>query len=120
MVISSLAPGAAATKYWNACECPRSRTAPPAPPLLGQPLLERALRVDGDRPQVLRELDLHLRPHAVAGGRARHPGLLGHLADDRPPPEARGGQPERGGDGRLSDAALARDVEQRPVAEETL
>jgi hypothetical protein len=39
---------------------------------------------------------------------------LGH---DRPPAPAHGGQAERGGDRRLADAALARDVDQAAVQE---
>ena len=118
IVISSLAPGAAATKYWNACEWPRIRPAAPPPSCLPQPLLERLLRVDRDRPQVLGELDLLLGTHPVAGERARHPVLLGDLADDRPAPRPRGREAERGGDRRLADAALARHVEHRAVAEQ--
>ena len=64
------------------------------------------------------ELDLLLRAHAVAGERARHPVLLGDLADDRPPAGPRGGQPERRGDRRLADAALAGHVEHRAIAQQ--
>ena len=105
IVISSFAPGAAATKYWNACDG-RGSGPPAAAELLAEPLLERLLRVDRDRPQVRGELDLLLGPHAVAGERARHPVLLGDLADDRPAPGPRGGETERGSDRRLADAAL--------------
>ena len=70
IVISSFAPGAAATKYWNACEWPRIAACGAAAELLAEPLLERLLRVDRDRPQVLGELDLLLR-HARRGGRTR-------------------------------------------------
>ena len=56
-----------------------------------------------------------------AGGRvAEQPGdppLAGDLADDRAPARARGEQRERGGDGRLADAALARHDDE-PVIEQ--
>src|SRR3954465_14309980 len=126
MVISSFAPGAAATKYWKACECPSMGPAAPPPSCLPspspgvppQPLLERALGVDGDRPQALGELDLLLGPHALARERPRHPVLLGDLADDRPPPGARGGETERGGHRRLADAALAGHIQHRPIPQQ--
>ena len=114
IVISSFAPGAAATKCWNADEPVISRSAVPAE-LARQPLLQRRGRVDADRPQVLGQLDLLLAPHALAGERARDAVLLGDLADDRAPPALRRRQPERRRDRRLADAALARDVQQRAV-----
>ena len=78
IVISSLAPGAAATKYWNADER-AEQPQPGAADLLGQPLLERALRVDRDRPQVVGELRPRSRRDALAArtrarrGPARRP-----------------------------------------------
>ena len=87
----------------------------PAAELLGEPLLEREVGVDRDRPQVLGQLDLDLALDALALERARDPILRRDLADDRAPPGRRGGEPERGGDGRLPDAALAGDVEQMLV-----
>ncbi len=117
IVISSFAPGAAATKYWNADE--RASTfSPRAADLLREPLLERPLRVDRDRPQVLGELHLGLRDHALAPERARHAVLLGDLADDRPPARRGGRQTERRGDRRLADAALSGDVQEPPVAQQ--
>src|SRR5262249_20428318 len=44
--------------------------------------------------------------------------LLGDLADDRAAAELGGREPERRRDGRLSDAALAGDVDQRLVAQQ--
>ena len=116
-VISSFAPGAAATKYWNADE--RASTRSPTPPIcFAEPLLERALRVDRDRPQVLRELTSVSAHDPLAPERARDAILLGDLADDRPPARAGGRQTERGGDRRLADAALSGDVQEPPVAQE--
>ena len=86
--------------------------------LLAEPLLQRLLRVDRDRPQLRRELDLLLGPHALARERARHPVLLGDLAHDRAPARPRGGQARRRGDGRLSDSTLAGDVQQRPIPQQ--
>ena len=111
IVISSLAPGAAATKCWNAEE-PRDQPQRRPAELAPEPLPQRRVRVDADRPEVLGELDLLLALHALAGERARDAVLLGDLADDRPAPARRGGEPERRRDGRLADTALARDVQQ--------
>ena len=111
IVIISRAPGAAATKYWNAEERASRRTGGAAAELLGEPLLERQVGVDRDRPQVLGQLDLDLALDPLALERARDALLRGDLADDRALPGRRGGEPERGGDGRLADAALAGDVE---------
>src|SRR6185436_14577479 len=80
--------------------------------LLREPLLERQVGIDGDRPQVLGELDLNLPLDALALERARHPLLLGDLADDRAPAGRRGREAERGGHRRLADPALARDVDE--------
>ena len=59
-------------------------------------------------------------PGAPAVGWPEQPGdaaLAGDLADDRAPARARGEQRERGGDGRLADAALARHDDE-PVIEQ--
>src|SRR4029079_10776871 len=49
---------------------------------------------------------------------ARHAVLLGDLAHDGAPARARGRQSERRGDGRLSDAALARDVQNGAIPQQ--
>ena len=73
----------------------REHLQPDAADLAREPLLERALRVDGDRPQVLGQLDLGLRHHALTAQRARHAILLGDLADDGPAARGGGRQTER-------------------------
>ena len=74
--------------------------------LLGEPLLEREVGVDRDRPQVLGELDLGLALHALALERPRHALLLGDLADDRAAARRSSRQAERRGDGLLPTPPL--------------
>ena len=111
IVISSFAPGAAATKYWKADERVRIRAAGP-PTWLAEPLLERELRVDRDRVQVLGQRDLVVAPDP-AWANARDMwccSATSQMIVARP--AAAGGQAERRGDGRLAHAALAGDVDQ--------
>ena len=76
IVIISRAPGAAATKYWKAEERAEQAHRRAAAELLGEPLLERQVGVDRDRPQVVGELDLGLALDALALEGARHALLL--------------------------------------------
>ena len=117
IVISSFAPGAAATKYWNACEC-AEHAQPDAAELLAEPLLERPLRVDRDRPQVVGELDLlsGRRPRGANARDTRSCSATSQTIVRRPVRAA--AEAERRGDGRLADAALAGHVKQPPVAQQ--
>ena len=117
-MISSFAPGAAATKYWNACECPSTVQRAPPPSCLPSHSSSACCGSIVIAHRSVGELDLLLGAHAVARERARHPVLLGDLADDRPPARPRGRQPERRGDRRLADAALAGHVEHRAIAQQ--
>ena len=64
------------------------------------------LGVDREVVQAGRQL---LLVHPLAAQRARDVVAPRHLGDDRAQPAAGGDQPERGGDRRLADAALAGD-----------
>ena len=71
------------------------------PDLHLQVLLQRALRIDREREQVLADLGLAVAD-ALAVEHVGHALLLRHLADDRALPVPRGGHAERGRDGRLA------------------
>ena len=76
------------------------------PDLHLQVLLQRPLRIDRERVQVLADLRLAVAD-ALAMEDVRHALLLGDLAHDRALAVAGGGHAERGGDRGLADAALA-------------
>jgi hypothetical protein len=84
--------------------------------LVLQVLLQRALRVDRDRVQVVGQLGL-LGADALAVKGARDALLARDLADDRPLARPRRGQSQGSRDRRLSDASFAGDEDQ-PLVEE--
>ena len=112
IVISSLAPGAAATKCWNARSRVSSLSAGAAE-LRAEPLLQRRVGsiVIAHRFSASSTSCSRRSPR----GRTRATAvLLGHLAHDRAAPRAAAAaSPSAAGDRRLADAALAGDVEQR-------
>ena len=112
MLSSSRIPGVAIANAWNSRLADRAW--PSAPALIAQVLLHRVLRVDRDREQARRELDL-LEQRAVLLERPLDPLLGGELGDDRAQAAAGGEQPERDRDRRLADAALAGDEDQALV-----
>ena len=118
IVTSSRAPGAAPTNAENARERSGQLDQGARPDDLARPLAERALRIERRAPQP--RGDLLLGSRGAGGGmteQPRDPPLPGDLAHDRAPAGPRREQRERGGDGRLADAALARHDDE-PVIEQ--
>jgi hypothetical protein len=86
------------------------------PDLDAQVLLQRVLRVDRDRPQVVGDLDLaEVRVLPVEG--AGDPVLVGDLGDDGPAALAGGHHAQRRGDRGLADAPLSGHEDQALVEE---
>jgi hypothetical protein len=113
IVISSLAPGAAADEVLERVRVPSSRPCGGRRRAVSTALLQRRWGSMVIAHRTVGELDLLLAAHA-RGGRTRATSGPARDLAARSSGDPRGGrQPDRGGDGRLADAALAGHVHER-------